>query len=80
MGGRDGDPAIRTAFAVDIWDDDDNWAVSVTNRSESPWDHIEFLGNILDREEALNHPLIKDVFHITDHIVLEDKPVVQFFS
>jgi hypothetical protein len=27
----------------------------------------------LDRQEALAHPWVKDVFHITDHAVLEDK-------
>ena len=32
---------------------------------------------MLDRKEALKHPWIKEVFHITDHIVEEDKDVAE---
>jgi len=78
--GEDGEPEMRIAFAVNIWDNDHNWAVTVTDKDESPWSHVEFLGKIVDREEALQHPWIKDVFHITDHIVAEDKPVIEFFA
>ncbi len=31
------------------------------------------------RDEALNHEWIKDVFHITDHMVKDDKVIVSFF-
>ena len=70
----------RTAFAVNIWDNNDNWAVTVTDKEESPWSHVELLGKIVNREEALQHSWIKDVYHITDHIVAEDKPVIEFFA
>jgi hypothetical protein len=33
---------------------------------------------MLDREEALAHPRIKDVFHITDHMV-EDDPIIRTY-
>lgn len=78
--GEDGTSEMRTAFSVKIWDDNSNWAVTVTNKDESPWGKVELLGNILDREEALKSPWIKDVYHITDHIVAEDKPVMEFFA
>lgn len=78
--GEGAEPEMRTAFAVNIWDDDDNWAVTVTDKAESPWSHVEFMGKILDREAALNHPWIKYVYQITDHIVVEDKPVMEFFA
>lgn len=78
--GEDGEPDMRTAFAVNIWDNDDNWAVTVTDKEESPWSHVQFLGKIVNREEALLHPWIKDVYHITDHIIAEDKPVIEFFA
>lgn len=78
--GESGEPEMRTAFAVKIWDDKDNWAVTVTDKEESPWSHVDFLGKILNREEALLHKWIKDVYHITDHIVAEDKPVIEFFA
>lgn len=78
--GDGSEPEMRTAFAVKIWDNNDNWAVTVTDKEESPWCHVEFLGKIIDREEALQHPWIEDVYHITDHIVIEDKPVIEFFT
>lgn len=78
--GEHGAPEMRTAFSVNIWEDNENWAVTVTDKSDSPWGHVEFLGKILDRDQALTHPHIKDVFHITDHIVAEDKNVIEFFA
>ena len=78
--GEGGEPEMRTAFAVNIWDNDDNWAVTITDKEKSPWSHVEFLGKIASREEALQHPWIKDVYHITDHIVAEDKPIIEFFA
>ena len=35
---------------------------------------------MLDREEALSHPWIEDVFHITDHITEDDTEVINFFK
>ncbi|HEX8778662.1 MAG TPA: hypothetical protein VF738_11150, partial [Rhodanobacter sp.] len=46
--------------------------VRVCNADESPWRETNILGRMLDRDEALAHPLIKDVCHIADHIYLED--------
>ena len=78
--GEDGSPEKRTAFAINIWDDGGNWGVGLTDKNESPWSHVDFLGTILNREEALAHSWVKDVFHITDHIVSEDQPVIEFFA
>jgi hypothetical protein len=38
------------------------------------------LGRVLSREEALAHPRIKEVFHITDHIFAEDAPVKKYLE
>lgn len=78
--GEDASPAERTAFAVKIWDNDDQWAVSVLDKDESPWGGVEFLGKVLNRDEALSHPWISEVFHITDHIVAEDRPIIEYFG
>jgi hypothetical protein len=72
-GDDDVDPETRFAFPFQIWTDNDNYQVVLINAEESPWNHVTFMGRILDREEALNHDLIKDVFHITDHMVLMTK-------
>ena len=78
--GEDGGPQMRTAFAVNIWKDNENWAASVTDKSDSPWSHVEFLGKILDRDQALTHLYLKDVFYITDQMITEDKNIIEFFA
>lgn len=76
----DGIPPERVAFPFEIWQNEDNFNVGLTNADESPWKDIDILGKVLDREEALSHPWIDDVFHITDHIVVDDLEVVNFFK
>ena len=73
-------PEKRTAFPVKIWENGDTWAVTVTDQEESPWADVKLLGEVLNREEALQHPWIKDVYHITDHIMAEDKPLRELFE
>ncbi|MBW8360827.1 MAG: hypothetical protein K0M56_01425 [Kaistella sp.] len=77
--GNDEEPKTRTAFPFRIWTNDENYQVGLMDKEESSWQQ-DLLGNILDRSEALNHPWIKDVFHITDHIVTEDKEVIEYLS
>lgn len=78
--GEDSEPEMRTVFSLRIWDNNDNWAVTVTDKKESPWNHVELLGEILDRNEAIIHSYINDVYHITDHIVAEDRSVIGYFE
>jgi len=78
--GEEGEAEDRTAFAFRIWTIDDEYQVGLMDANESPWSDVNFLGSILDREDALKHAWIKDVFHITDHIVLEDEDVIDYFN
>lgn len=73
--GDDATPAGRRSFALELWVNDGQLGVTVKDAEDSPWKDAEFLGQMLNREEALNHPWIKQAFHIADHIVLEDEPV-----
>lgn len=73
-------PEARTAFALRIWLDGNNFQVGLVDAEESPWKDVTFLGRILERSEALKHEWISDVFHITDHMVAEDKEIVGYFS
>ncbi|GAA0860624.1 hypothetical protein [Aliiglaciecola litoralis] len=73
-------PEARVAFPFRIWTDDDNFKVGLVDASESPWREVTFLGKILDRAEALEHEWLKDVFHITDHMVVDDKEIVEYFN
>jgi hypothetical protein len=74
------EPKDRLAFPFRIWTKDTNYQVGLVDAKESPWSHATFLGRILDREEALKHSWVKEVFHITDHIVAEDKMVIDYFK
>jgi hypothetical protein len=70
----------RVAIALQLRHYNDGFAVSVVDGSESPSPTAAFLGRSLSREEALAHPLIKEVFKLTDHMVLEDEPIRTYLA
>ena len=78
--GEGGEPINRKAFPFKIWTTQTHYQVGLTDKEESPWNGVEYLGEILNRSEALKHPWIKDVFHITDHMVIDDEQIVHFFN
>jgi hypothetical protein len=49
-------------------------------RAPFPWSDADFLGRMLSRDEALRHPWLQEVFHITDHIASDDPDVREYFS
>lgn len=84
-GGGDGDdasiPDSRVAFAFDLRLNEENFFnVMITDASESHWNGQDILGKMLSREEALAHPWIEEVFHITDHMTDEDQVIRDFFA
>ncbi len=76
----DGSSSNRVGFPFRLWQGEENFNVGITNRDECPWKDSNTIGRILDREEALIHPWIDDVFHITDHITKDDIEIVTFFK
>jgi hypothetical protein len=78
--GGDSKPEQRVAFALEIRSTDEQYSVGVLDADQSPWHESEFLGRTLNREEALAHPLINVVFHITDHMVVEDLPLKRYLD
>lgn len=78
--GDEGSPEQRVAFAFRIWTDQDSCQVGLVDAEDSPWRDVTFLGRILDREEALKHEWIDEVFHITDHMVTDDKVITDYFE
>ncbi|MEP0005294.1 MAG: hypothetical protein ABJ387_09605 [Balneola sp.] len=60
--------------------DHDNFQIGMVNKENSPWSNVELLGRFLDREESLEHEWIDEVFHLTDHILTEDKIVLDYFQ
>jgi len=69
-----------TAFALNLSASETEFQTRVTDRSESPWRRTHILGRILDREEALAHPEIDEIFHLVDHIVREDPVIRELFE
>ncbi len=73
-------PEDRIAFPFRIWTNEDNYHVGLMDKAECQWNDVESLGAMLDRKEGLKHEWIKEVFHIIDHIVEEDQPVINYLS
>jgi hypothetical protein len=78
--GNDAPPSDRVAVYIRIWTTAENYQVSVRDAVESPWGEVDIFGPTLNRDEALAHPRIKDVFHLSDHIVTDDLPVIEYLS
>jgi hypothetical protein len=78
--GEGGSAEQRLAFPFQIRTDKDNFQVGLIDAQTSPWSDVTLLGRILDREEALKHEWIADVFHITDHMVTDDREITDYFQ
>lgn len=76
----DAPPSGRRAFYLRIGSDADNFQVTVSDAAESLWGEVENFGRALNRDEALAHPYIREVFHLCDHIVAEDIPIMEYLS
>ena len=69
-------PWSRRAVAMRCWVAEDQFRFSVIEPDESPWSNATVVGEILGRQAALDHPDIKEFFHIAEHAV-EDDPRVK---
>jgi hypothetical protein len=78
--GEAGEPKDRLAFPFKIWTKESRYQVTLVDAEESPWGHVTYLGQILNRHEGLKHEWVKDVFHVTDHIVAVDEIVIDYFT
>lgn len=78
--GEDAIPQNRTAFALAVRCDESEYMVTVVDADESPWQGARIIGKMLNRDQALNHPWIGDVFHLSDHMVTDDPEIKSFFE
>ncbi len=76
----DAPPERRTAFALLLRSEAENYEVTVLDGEASPWHGATILGRFLTRTDALSHPWLKEVFHITDHVCEEDAVVKGFLE
>src|SRR5262249_42516366 len=73
-------PKDRVAFRVRIRSAEREFQVMVIAAADTQWNDAEFLGHMLNRNEALKHRRLKDIFHITDHLVTEDRDVIAYLE
>ena len=74
------EPSSRTAFALELRQVNGCFQVMVVDQERCPWKNTMVLGPILDRQDALQHPRINEVFHIADHMVAEDPVIRTYFQ
>jgi hypothetical protein len=70
----------RAAFALRIRAAKSEYQVMVIDAADSQWHDVEILGKMLSRKQALKHPWLKHVFHISDHIVTDDREVRDYLN
>lgn len=73
-------PKNRFAFGFEMWTTQDQYQIGLVDAQTTPWGRAKIVGQKLSREEALEHPWLDEVFHITDHIAEEDSEVRAFFG
>lgn len=73
-------PDSRSAFAFRIWMKEDRFQVGVIDAQEAGWPDAAIMGRRMTRTEALAHPLIKQVFEISDQIVEQDPDIRAYFQ
>ena len=73
--GEGSDPTQRVSFGLVMRVASSRYEVMVVDQDRSPWPNQRVLGPMLNRDEALGHPRIKEVFHITDHVATDDPEV-----
>jgi len=78
--GEGSTPEHRVAFALELRTIENEYQVGLIDAQFSPWQDAKTIGRTLNREEALAHPLVKEAFHVTDHIVTDDVPIREYLN
>ena len=73
-------PWDRVAFPLRLRAVETEYQVTVVNTAESPWQGVALLGRMLDRDEALAHEWLAAVFHVTDHMVVDDQAIREYLN
>ena len=71
------DASERTAFTFDLWSDEKNTNVTLVDAADSAWSS-GFLGTVVPRDVAFQHPLVGEVFSLAEHILRCDEPVKSY--
>lgn len=77
---EDSTPDQRVAFALELRATDKEYQVGLIDAEQSPWQKAKIIGRTLNRDEALAHPRVKEAFHITDHLVIDDALIREYLN
>ena len=83
IGGEWGDPHARPEhvfFGLLIYRKPEELGFSMLEPDESMWLTEETEGRFLSRAAALSHPLRSDIFHIAEHVAVQDKRIKKFLE
>ena len=69
----------RASFTYQVWFADDVYQLSLIDPDQSPWD-TSYLGRRLSAADARAHPLLQEVFDLSDHILRCDEPLVTYLD
>lgn len=78
--GEGAGPWDRRAFPLRLRAAETEYQVTVVDAAESPWQGVDLLGRMLDREEALADERLPEVFHVTDHMVADDHEIRKYLN
>lgn len=70
----------RVAFALELRSSENEYQVGLIDARFSPWQEEKTIGRTLNRDESLAHPLVKEAFHVTDHMVTDDVPIREYLN
>lgn len=65
---------------MELRSNNNEYQVGLVDAEYSPWREAKIIGRTLNRREALTHPLVKEAFHITDHMVAEDVQIREYLN
>jgi hypothetical protein len=68
-------PENRVVCAAQIRIVQRQFQVMVVDADQSIWSTVTVMGQLLTRAEALSHPLLSELFALTDRIVHDDREV-----
>lgn len=66
----------RACFGLTAHEGEHEVVFRIVNPEESPWGSTELLGNMLARQEALKHPLLKELYEVAD-VVMRHHPAIR---
>ncbi|MCU7806157.1 MAG: hypothetical protein KZQ96_23535 [Candidatus Thiodiazotropha sp. (ex Lucinoma borealis)] len=70
----------RICFGIEAYEGENEILCEVINPKDSPWPSTDLLGNMLTREDALKHPLLKEAFVILEKILCEHPAIISYLN